>query len=247
MEPNNFEKDFREKLNQRKIEPSDKAWDRLDAMLSIAEENKPAKKAKNKRKWMYVAASIAGFLLLGTIFFNQSKNSSEVLNTIEVQNDKNVVIEEGTQKDSVIKTIVLQKDSDKKVIAVSEQVSVKSTNQEGINRSTKSNKTIHIASNQITESSIINQNQEIQSIKNQSAVTETAAKESTDQLLVKAEKNNLADNVVKPKSKVKINANDLLNQVDGELELSFREKMIAKVNKNYQSVKVAITNRNQEE
>ncbi|WP_343696825.1 hypothetical protein [Flavobacterium sp.] len=46
MEPNNFEKDFREKLNQRKIEPSEKAWDRLDAMLSIAEE-KSQRKIKN--------------------------------------------------------------------------------------------------------------------------------------------------------------------------------------------------------
>ena len=49
MEPNNFEKDFREKLNQRKIEPSDKACDRLDAMLSIAEEKK---QPKNKNRWM---------------------------------------------------------------------------------------------------------------------------------------------------------------------------------------------------
>ena len=43
MEPNKFEKDFREKLNQREIEPSNNAWDRLDAMLSVAEEKKPKK------------------------------------------------------------------------------------------------------------------------------------------------------------------------------------------------------------
>ena len=72
MEPNNFEKDFREKLNERKIEPSKKAWDRLDAMLSVAEEKKPEK--KSKRKWLYIAASFIGFLLVGTIFFNQNKN-----------------------------------------------------------------------------------------------------------------------------------------------------------------------------
>ncbi|MFC6243640.1 hypothetical protein [Flavobacterium psychroterrae] len=71
MEPNNFEKDFREKLNQRKIEPSDKAWDRLDAMLSIAEEKK---QPKNNKRWIYIAASIVGFLLVGTFFFNQKKN-----------------------------------------------------------------------------------------------------------------------------------------------------------------------------
>jgi len=38
-----------------------------------------------------------------------------------------------------------------------------------------------------------------------------------------------------------------LSQVDGELELSFREKVIAKVNKNYQTVKVALANRNNQE
>lgn len=55
------------------------------------------------------------------------------------------------------------------------------------------------------------------------------------------------DRGVQQKNKVKINANDLLSQVDGELELSFREKVINKVNKNYQTVKVALANRNVEE
>ena len=46
------------------------------------------------------------------------------------------------------------------------------------------------------------------------------------------------------KTKIKVNPNTLLTQVDGELELSFREKVINKVNKNYQTVKVALANRN---
>ncbi|HEX8016555.1 MAG TPA: hypothetical protein VF465_15105 [Flavobacterium sp.] len=62
-----------------------------------------------------------------------------------------------------------------------------------------------------------------------------------------AENKVVAENLAKPKSKVKVNANDLLNQVDGELELSFREKIISKVNKNYQTVKVAVASRNQQE
>ena len=39
MEPNNIEKQIREKLNQRTIQPSQNAWDRLDAMLSVEEQN----------------------------------------------------------------------------------------------------------------------------------------------------------------------------------------------------------------
>ena len=74
MEPNKFEKDFREKLNQRKIEPSDKAWDRLDAMLSVAEKKQPKKK---NNRWLYIAASLVGFLLVGTFFFNQKQSDNE--------------------------------------------------------------------------------------------------------------------------------------------------------------------------
>ena len=40
MAPNKIEKQFREKLNSREIQPSSQSWDRLDAMLSVAEEKK---------------------------------------------------------------------------------------------------------------------------------------------------------------------------------------------------------------
>lgn len=98
MEPNNFEKDFREKLNQRKIEPSDKAWDRLDAMLSVAEEKKTialSSRQARKKKWMYVAASIVGFLLVGMFFFNQKKNTDVTPKDI-------IVVKEDAKKDSVV-------------------------------------------------------------------------------------------------------------------------------------------------
>ena len=49
------------------------------------------------------------------------------------------------------------------------------------------------------------------------------------------------------KQKIQVDPSSLLSQVDGELELSFREKVIAKVNKNYQTVKVALANRNNQE
>ena len=238
MEPNNFEKDFREKLNQRKIEPSNKAWDRLDAMLSIAEEKKP----KKKNKWLYVAASIAAFLLVGTFFFNQNKS---VVETPE----NNVVIKE--QKDSVENQDLITADPIEKQIVTSEKESIQNIGnsiKEEKKSNLKSNKTIKNEKNQIAEYSvIIKKNQESQSINNQISVPETPKNETTDQLLKTAEKTVAAENSAKPKSKIKINANDLLNQVDGELELSFREKVIAKVNKNYQTVKVAVANRNQQE
>ena len=241
MEPNNFEKDFRDKLNQRTIEPSNKAWDRLDAMLSITEEKKPNK----NRKWLYIAASIVGFLLVGTFFFNQKKNP------VETQKN-NVVIKENVKKDSVMKPTLNIIDSGKTEIAISEESIQNSNKKEAkINHEAsvqKSNQFIKNEKNQIAESSvIIKNNQEKQSINNQIPIVENSKNESVDQLLNSAEKAVVAENSAKPKSKIKVNANDLLNQIDGELELSFREKVITKVNKNYQTVKVALANRNQKE
>jgi len=48
------------------------------------------------------------------------------------------------------------------------------------------------------------------------------------------------------KSSLKVDAKSLLSQVDGEVEYTFREKMLQKINKNYQEVKVALANRNNE-
>lgn len=239
MEPNNFEKDFREKLNQRKIEPSDKAWDRLDAMLSVAEEKKP----KKKNRWLYIAASIAGFLLAGTFFLNQEKK-------VEIPKNQ-IVIQENSQKDSVVKKGFEAADSIKDRIAVSEKEPIQnaenSKTEEKISNQ-KLPKTIKNIVNPIAEVSIINQNnQQSTSGNNSINMPEKPKNETAEQLLNTAQKSVIAENSVKPKAKIKINASDLLNQVDGELELSFREKVITRVNKNYQTVKVALANRNQQE
>ena len=239
MEPNNFEKDFREKLNERKIEPSDKAWDRLDAMLSLAENKKPDKKKKNR--WLYIAASVVGFLLVGTFFFNQKKSINE-------PSKIDVVIKEDTNKDSIEKPTLNAIDSAKTAVAISEKGIVeKSEKEKQSDNVRKQNKPIKNEQKQIAESSvIIKNNQEKQSINKPTSVAENSKKENVDQLLEAAEKSVVAENSTKQK-KVKINADDLLNQVDGELEQSFREKVITKVNKNYQTVKVALANRNQQE
>jgi hypothetical protein len=236
MEPNNFEKDFREKLNNRQIEPSNKAWDRLDAMLSVAEEQKTKKK---NRKWLYIAASFVGFLLVGTFFFNQNKNTIEAPRT--------VVVEKEIQQESVNESVVNDIDSvETEIVSSEKNVEKTIIKQERINNQTL-NKNLKNELNQVAESSIvIKNNQSNQSANNSPAIAETAKKENVDQLLQTAENKVLAESPTK-KAKVRVNASDLLNQVDGELELSFREKMITKVNKNFQEVKVAVTNRNKQE
>jgi hypothetical protein len=248
MEPNNFEKDFREKLNQREIEPSNKAWDRLDTMLSVVEEKKPTVPLRSvqvsKRKWLYIAASFIGFLLVGTFFFNQNKKAVKTPETIVVEKEKEAETEKESVKEPVLNTV----DSVKMEIAIAKKTSEETVNKNKKNNSEASeqisNKIIQNETNQIAESSIIKNNQEKQSTNNPPLIDEMSKQDNVDRLLKTAETKILAENAVKSKSKIKINSNDLLDQVDGELELSFREKMIAKINKSYHTVKVAVENRN---
>ena len=239
MEPNNFEKDFRKKLHQRTINPSDKGWDRLDAMLNVVENQKP----KKKNLWMYWAAATIGFLFVGTLFFT-SKN-----NTMDVPKD-GIVVRETSKKDTVITSEDILLDTSKsteKEVVLAEKVINKNKVQSEKKQNQESIQIIKKEKNQVAESSIIIKNNQSKQSIGPIANTENSRNESTEELLHSADKNVLAENSTKPKSKVRVNANDLLDQVDGELALSFREKVIAKVNKNYQTVKTAVANRNQQE
>ena len=221
MEPNKFDNQFKEKLSSREIKPSDAAWDRLDAMLSVSE------KPKRKFSWLYIAASVLAFLTVGTIFFNQkesvilnSKNTINTQNGITIKSNETAPILDSNKKSAV----VIQETKK----SISKSNIIPSTNKQLKNN------------NQIVAVSIINQKTEQKSIVNP---TNALPVEKQLVLVENLKKENSSDQ----KSKIHVNPDDLLSQVDGELELSFREKVINKVNRNYQTLKVALDNRNNQQ
>lgn len=225
MERNKLETQFKEQLNSREIKPSAMAWERLDAMLIDAEGRKP----KRSFTWMYIAASFVGFLLIGTVYFSQ-KNSA-------VENQKRqIVIQQSIpnkRNREPLKALNPNSEKSTSVAFVTGKVAIKNNKISILKKDSLINKNNQ---NQVAELSIINQKKEQESNSN-------INEKSIDEMLAAVKINSKFDNSNKA---VKVNPNALLLQVDGELELSFREKVINKVNKNYQTVKVALTNRNQE-
>ena len=51
---------------------------------------------------------------------------------------------------------------------------------------------------------------------------------------------------VTQKPKLKVDPNALLKQVDGEIELTFRQKVMKTITKGYKEAKEAVASRNQE-
>lgn len=258
MEPNNMENQIREKLNSREIQPSAQAWDRLDAMLTVAEE----KKTKRFPFWFIgVAASVLVLLTVGLFIYNQGKSISIPNNEIVVAPEK--------QLPKINNEMPI---SEQNQVATTDTNQSKSINNQGVSINTReqsSNRQSNQKNNQKNnQNSIINRNKEIEylvagdvaavkDIPKMSSTEpivvqprkETVQKKSTyldvDALLASAE--NSSKSQTKSKSeKIKVDANTLLTHADGEVEQTFREKVINRISKNYQEVKTALANRNQE-
>jgi hypothetical protein len=250
MEPNNIENQIREKLHSREIQPSAQAWDRLDAMLSESEE----RKTRRPFGFLFIAASITVLLTVGMLFFTQ--------NGPEIQTKEEVVGTE-VKKDSVVKI----PNSKFQIPKIEGNQTVVSNQPSTDNRQPTTNKQRVSISNQksaIKNQQLSNQNQIIKDkaieFQNSSdvALKDLPKIEKRKEIIIESNKSAITDDdllagidtaakqTIKKQKTVKVDAKNLLYQVDGELELTFREKVINKVTKNYKEVKVVLANRNNE-
>ncbi|MFE3870036.1 hypothetical protein ACFX5F_02235 [Flavobacterium sp. ZS1P70] len=236
MERNKIETQIKEQLNSREIKPSQMAWDRLDAMLTAADPSnseQAKQKPKVKFRWMYIAASILGFLLVGTVYFSQNKNEIG-------KQDNRVVLQNSEMKNNSKTPLNALTPIMEYTVDVVGQNNLAKAEKKSVVKSTSILSKNYSNQNQVAEVSISNQKTEQQSIKQQTSTV------PVDELLAAVESLSKEENHLNQKPVVHVNASNLLLQVDGELELSFREKVINKVSKNYQTVKVALANRNLE-
>jgi hypothetical protein len=237
MEPNKMENEFSTKLNQREIKPSAHAWERLDAMLNDAEDKKPVRSLK----WLYLAAGFIGLMLMATLFFKQNEKTTPPENRVAVEN-----VNEKQQNQTGNSIIPSPKEAGNENQVKESQIEPRATvpgskyqNHTPLNKAKRS------------EMPALKIKGESQIAENTSSQPEKLKSEDQKIIInpIKVTVDEQIADIGTPKpqtSSVKVDANSLLSQVDGELELSFREKVIKTVSKNYRTVKVALANRNQE-
>lgn len=250
MEPNKLETQIKEKLDSREIQPTEMAWDRLDAMLSVSEEKKTKRFPFFTSKFIGIAASVLVFLSVGLYFINQENTDSDVQESVVVKEEiKTNTSEENNNEVKEINSIPVQSE---------EQVAVTKNNQpQTINKKSSKSFNQNNQNNQkTTVNPIIKTNKEIEYLGNGDVAQKDLPRIETRKEIVVSKPNNVnvddllasveneSKNTKKPS--VKVNANTLLSQVDGELEQSFRQKAINRISRNYQEVKLALANRNQE-
>jgi len=228
MEPNKLENDFRNKLNQREMQPSEKAWDRLDAMLSVAE-----KKKKPNRTWMYVAASFLGFLFVGTLFFKQSEVEIEKTNVITYE------------ENSIEKEITPKKNIEKSFEEALQETVAKNENHQQSSIKNEPVKNQNLAENLKKEVAI--EDVKAQEVAQKIMELSQSGKEVTDQeindLLNKAKRDIASQRLLK-KSIHKIDATALLLDAEQGLDNSFKQRVFDLLKDGYKETKIFVAERN---
>jgi hypothetical protein len=245
MERNKWEEEFKETLNQREISPTPHAWDRLDALLNEADakdqvqgaetgETKPVRSLT----WLYVAAGIAAFLLLSTLLVFQGKQ----------EQTNEVVVEQAPKTKSTDEKLVIPAANvnPEKQIQVAETLPVQNLDKAQPRNATTTNivrREIGPGQNQVAQQEIKKPEPEthFEAPKTDSQKLGSPVSNSSDQQLA-----SIDPKIQDPKN-VKVDARSLLSQVDGELDMTFREKTIKSLSRKYKNVKVALANRNNQE
>lgn len=252
MAPIKFEEDMKDKLDKRTLQPSNNAWGKLSERL----DNQTKKRDNKPVLWIGLAASIVGVLLVISQFFNNEavvdsvpkivvnpevieqnkKEAIAVEEPISIGNtSKNTKVDkEKVVKESVKKLALVRPEFNKEQIAIAQESSTEKLKKTSVNPDevvyeplTFEQKKIQAVANQI------------QALKDNNVVTDDAI----NALLLEAQKEIRLNRLYNETTGV-VDANLLLQDVESELDQSFRNKVFEAIKAGYSTVKTAVAQRN---
>lgn len=253
MAPIKFEEDIKKKLENRSIKPSENTWSKLSSRLDEQKETK-----NNKVYWWIgLAASIIGVLLVASQFLNNQTHVEYLPKVVDtpgiIQQDSNDFIVEGTIKDNGFE--------DNNVVRELDKNSLKKNTRDLINNngldnviaiSTKEKVEIIEKEADIKTSDVLKENlsfeeQRIQDVVAQVQVLKEAktvvSDADIDALLLQAQQEIRLNKILNETTGL-VDANTLLQDVEEELDQSFREKVFKAIKASYNSVKTSVAQRN---
>ncbi len=243
METNRFEKYIAKKLKEREISPSADAWDRIAEKL----ETSPVPK-KKRYFWYGIAASFVGLLLISIFFLKKDdtlENSKiKIVNTpngnIQLENkEKEAIIDkEGSltlegKKDPIVKRLDLAKPDLDKNFGVDTNIAQQA-------REVLEDKDLDSKQEAIMD-------EKIAEVLARVNLLETGDKSSlsdieVDSLLRNAQRELLADRIFVGKGSV--DATALLNEVEEELDQTFRSQIFETLKNGFLRARTAVADRN---
>ena len=262
MAPYKLEDNIREKLEARELKPSANAWEKLESKLD-AEQHK-----KKPVFWYYAAASIVGFLILASIFFgtNNFETQQQIVDADpeEMRGETNII-----PNNSKIKKIASEEPNSEKTDNGASKKEANKVQRENsnsikpipnkksaIDKRIEKNEAVAQTSNNefqksvIKEKTIISEDEKVFNLKVEEVVasvkqlqtekTEVTAAE-VEKLLNRARREIQTQRIL---NSTKVDATALLQDVEWEVEKSFRDKVFDALGEGFQKVRTAVSERN---
>ena len=257
MAPLKFEEKMKDKLEQRAIQPSSDSWERLTAQLDSIKKQK--KESKNIQ-WYGIAAIFSGVLILTSILINQNpvseqNNTQFVDNSNEVIKKENIEVVENrdAQQKNIEKNnskIVEEKSIPDKIETpplIKEKEKIKKKNipskEHDTDLAENEKKTNTIKSKILPVdyliiedkvAGVVAQIQELQ--KNNAQVTD----DEINALLLENQREISIPKILKSST---VSASNLLQDVEAELDETFKQRVFEALKIGFQKVKTAVVER----
>lgn len=239
-----WEDNIKTTLEKRRIEPAESSWNDLAKRLDATDKKKP----KVLYLWTGVAASIVAILFTVTLFFN--RNTTEVqgpilVDTQEQVEDRQMSMEkvpeenhvvETHQKDEVHEPIEKNKPKNELSPNIKQTVAVVEIEKEIQTEPLKSS----LQKETLEEEKVTEIVAQIQDLKSKG---QTVTDADIDAMLVQAQKEIRYQTILK-EGALTVDANALLQDVESDLQQSFRNKIFEALKNSYETVKTAVAERN---
>jgi hypothetical protein len=219
MKQDRFFEQLKKQMQDQQKQPSANAWHRMEQLLDA-----PTKSTKNNH-WLTIAASFIVFGLLSVGYFWLKPNEMEVL----LPNTPNQPVVEISSEDELKQIIEISHENTEDEKEIIQEKTISNAPKTSVFPKQKS-----LVALPPKETFLVNQNnaQSSENILVNNTITE----------------NPITENPTKPNkaSQVKIDPNDLLQQVEKELNHEHRESKMDKIQRNLKSLQEQLANRNQE-
>jgi len=240
MAPIKFEENIKDKLEKRTIQPSTDAWQTLANRLD----------AKNNKKkspyylWLGVAASIVAIMFIASqLFVNNNNTTIETPVIVDTNKEtiKKVESENVLQKKDVL-TNNVEKESVKEL-----NIKTPKPKKTEVAQLTKQKEEKTVLPNEViankTSFEDLKVQQVVAQIQGLKDKGESVTDKDIDALLDQAQKEITLQNIYNETTKT-VDANALLQDVESDLQQSFRDKVFNALKSSYNTVKTAVAERN---
>lgn len=246
MESNKFDNSIKDKLESRSLQPSNNAWAKLSERLE-----KEDKKQNNKAIWwLGIAASVVGVLFVAFQFFNTEEVKPVIVDSPRViQKNENIqiAVDEVKVSKGIEKEIQINEKVEKLPLEHDSSIQINENPVTIIKDNNLIKKEEVLQPVKVAQESLTFEAQKIQEVVTKVQLLKDSNQEVSDAvidaLLLEAQQEIRLKQLYNETSGV-VDANMLLQDVENDLDQSFRSKVFEAIKASYNSVKTAVAQRN---